>query len=89
MRIAVSYDIGPDRRRRRLYRVLSRFLDRVQYSVFCGDLDRDQERRLTDAIISVIAPEDDVRIFNLSRGDERRLGRATASPAAARAIVVA
>ncbi len=88
MRIAVCYDISPDRRRRKLYRVLGRWLDPVQLSVFRGDLDRLQESSLIAAIRAVIEPEDDVRVANLSRGDELCLGRA-ARELPGRALVVA
>jgi len=57
MQISVCYDISPDRRRRRLFRTLGRFLDPVQQSVFRGDLDAEQEHRLVDAIRMTIAPE--------------------------------
>lgn len=88
MRIAVCYDITPDRRRRRLFRILARWLDHIQYSVFAGDLDHEQEQRLVAALRAVIHPEDDVRIMNLSRGDELCLGRA-ARAVPGRAVVIA
>lgn len=88
MEISVCYDISPDRRRRRLFRALARFLEPVQKSVFRGDLDREQETRLVSAIRAVIAPEDDVRLINIARGDERLFGCAVI-PASGRALVVA
>jgi len=72
----VAYDIPDDRRRLRLSRVLWGMLDRVQKSVFEGELEEHQVDRLEERIRRVVeAREDAIRIYPLCPACRRRIRR--------------
>jgi CRISPR-associated protein Cas2 len=50
----VSYDVVDDRRRDRLYKFLAGWGDRVQYSVFCCQLNRRELHRLRESMKSIV-----------------------------------
>ena len=64
--ILVVYDVTSDRRRARLARSLSYYLDRVQFSVFEGVMPAGRLPLLVDAIKGDIdANQDNVRVYRL------------------------
>ena len=66
MRIIVSYDVVSDRRRRRLAKRLAGHLERVQQSVFEGEIDRRRLERVRRLVSREIDhAEDSVRIYHL------------------------
>ncbi|SNB65427.1 CRISPR-associated endonuclease Cas2 [Thermoflexus hugenholtzii] len=72
--LVVAYDIPDDRRRLRLSRVLWGMLDRVQKSVFEGELEERLVDRLEERIRRVVeAREDAVRIYTLCAACQRRI----------------
>jgi len=86
----ISYDIGDDRRRRRLMRLVEGYAQRVQYSVFEGWLTESQVRRLLKrAGRYVVAPEDSLRIYTLCGACVARIdSRGEAAPAPPASTVV-
>ncbi len=72
--LVVAYDIPDDRRRLRLARVLWGMLDRVQKSVFEGELEERMVDRLEERVRRVVeAREDAVRIYTLCPACRRRI----------------
>lgn len=66
LHLVVSYDVVCDRRRNRLCKLLKGKLERVQKSVFEGDLPQGQLPRLERAIAKLIDMEEDsVRIYRI------------------------
>lgn len=66
MYVVVAYDIVLDKRRTRLAKRLKGFLQRVQKSVFEGEISDDRLADLQEIIWSEIDPtEDSVRIYHL------------------------
>lgn len=62
--IIVSYDVVSDNRRARLAKFLVGFLDRVQKSVFEGQIDDRQLARLRAGLVRRVDPDvDSVRIY--------------------------
>ena len=67
MYLIVCYDVTTNRRRTKLHKALSGFLDPVQKSVFEGDLPSARYETLRAAIEKTIDQEKDtVRIYHLS-----------------------
>ena len=66
MLVVISYDIPVDRRRNKVAKILTDYGDRVQYSVFEGDLTVKQINQLWQELEKVIAPEEDsLRLYRL------------------------
>lgn len=66
MHTVLAYDVSSDKRRRRLFRKLHRFLLPVQESVFEGPLDRRLLAKLEALLHRTIDMEEDsVRIYRL------------------------
>ncbi len=66
MFVLVSYDVVDDRRRNRIAKVLERFGDRVQMSVFECNVEIDEMERMRAALTKHInADKDSVRIYRL------------------------
>ena len=64
--LVISYDIVDDRRRNRVARVLKGYLQRVQKSVFEGDLLPGREQQLLDRLELLIdRDEDSIRVYVL------------------------
>ncbi len=64
--IVVSYDIVDDRRRNRVARLLKGYLQRVQKSVFEGELPPAREQRLLDRLgLLIDRDEDSIRVYPL------------------------
>ncbi len=64
--LVISYDIVDDRRRNRVARLLKGYLQRVQKSVFEGDLPPAREQRLLDRLSLMIEhDEDSIRVYVL------------------------
>jgi CRISPR-associated protein Cas2 len=61
----IAYDIRQPRRLSALHRLLKKHALAVQYSVFVGRFTRRGIRHLQAQISSIIAPEDDVRLYPL------------------------
>ena len=59
----VAYDIGDDRRRERVARVLTKFGMRIQKSVFVAQLDRTDHQCLRRELGSILRRCDTVEIF--------------------------
>ncbi len=72
--LVVAYDIPDHGRRWRLARILRGMMDRVQRSVFEGELEERQERRLEERIRAIaVESEDTVRIYVLCAACRRRI----------------
>lgn len=71
--VVVAYDIPDNPRRLRLARILWGALDRVQRSVFEGELEEARIVRLEERIARVVRPEDSVRIYVLCAACQRRI----------------
>ncbi|MCS7213892.1 MAG: CRISPR-associated endonuclease Cas2 [Candidatus Calescibacterium sp.] len=66
MYIVVAYDITDDRRRDRLAKRLKAYIDRVQKSVFEGEVSQDVLDRIRRIVIDTIDMQtDSVRIYHL------------------------
>lgn len=59
----VSYDIPDDRRRTRIFKFLRGWGDRVQYSVFCCQLNPRERLRLVDELKKRLKQDDDQVLF--------------------------
>jgi len=71
----VSYDIGDDRRRRKVMQTLEDFGARVQYSVFECRLEAAQLAELKKRLKPhVRAPADSIRFYPLCAEDVTRIG---------------
>jgi len=69
MYVVISYDISDDRRRARVMKLLKLFGDRVQYSVFEGDMEQEEVDRMLGKLSKLIKEEEDrVRIYPLCAG---------------------
>jgi len=63
---AISYDIGDDRRRLKVAKVLKDFGERVQLSVFEANIEESQLERLRERVNEILDHEEDtVRIYPL------------------------
>jgi len=72
--LVVAYDISDHRRRWRLARALWGMLDRVQRSVFEGEVTEDHQRRLEERIRRIVAEDlDTVRIYTLCPACRQRI----------------
>lgn len=68
MFVVVSYDIGDDRRRDKVARVLQGFGERVQESVFECHLSTRQYEKLRSRLATVLVlPQDSIRYYLLCR----------------------
>lgn len=64
--LVVAYDVTDDRARARLAKYLSGYFDRVQKSVFEGEIDDDKRARLAAEAARLIDQEQDtVRVYAL------------------------
>ena len=62
----ITYDIRDDKRRLRVARLLARYGDRVQYSVFEAQLSPGEWRRLRQRLLRQMdEAEDSVRVYRL------------------------
>lgn len=66
--IIVSYDITDDRRRDRVVKTLLDYGDRVQYSVFCCQVNRRELHRLKELLKKRCEPNEDDRILFVDAG---------------------
>jgi CRISPR-associated protein Cas2 len=82
--LVVSYDVVADRRRARLAKRLAGYLQRVQFSVFEGEVPENEVQRLLDEARDALdLSEDSLRVYHLCRACEGRseiLGTAPAWP---------
>jgi len=70
----ITYDIPGNRRRLKMARLLERYGERVQYSVFEMWLTADEWKRLSKQIERLIAPqEDQVRVYRLCAACRERI----------------
>ena len=66
MFVTVTYDIGDDRRRRKIARLMEDYGQRVQWSVFDCDLDEANLAHLRRLLTLLLDPEEDsVRIYRM------------------------
>ena len=71
---AVSYDLPNDKRRTRLFKTLSNFGERVQYSVFECYLDDRQLARLKAKLAEILEEEEDrVRLYRICEACRKRV----------------
>ncbi len=83
---SICYDVRDDHRRLRIAKLLEGFGDRVQYSVFELNLERDELERLKRKAVSILNPKEDLlRIYPLCAGCVGRIeilgeGRVTQDP---------
>ena len=71
---SICYDISDDHRRLKIAKLLKDFGERVQYSVFEANLERDQLDRLKRRAMSILDPEEDLlRIYPLCAGCATRI----------------
>jgi CRISPR-associated protein Cas2 len=74
MYVVFAYDIPDDGRRLRVARTLRNALDRVQKSVFEGELGDDRLARLEERAAGLIVNrEDSLRVYRLCGGCRRRV----------------
>jgi CRISPR-associated protein Cas2 len=80
MFIVIAYDIPDDKRRTRLHKLLRRYGDAAQYSVFECLISEEQFDELRSAVARIIIEgEDDVRYYDICAACKRltkTLGRA-------------
>lgn len=81
MRAVVSYDITKDRSRTRVAKVFEGVLERVQYSVFEGEVPENALSEAVEAALGYVDPETDslriYRICNSCVGRINAYGRST------------
>lgn len=66
MFVVVAYDCTDDKRRLRVAKTLLDYGDRVQYSVFEADLDKELLKELIHRLSRIINPqEDSIRIYHI------------------------
>jgi CRISPR-associated protein Cas2 len=66
LHVVVAYDVIADRRRNRLAKFLRGYLDRVQKSVFEGEIEEKRFEPMRSGIEAIVDQEEDtVRIFEL------------------------
>ncbi len=71
---SICYDISDDHRRLKIAKLLEDFGERVQYSVFEANLEREQLERLRRMAMSILDPEEDfLRIYPLCAGCAQRV----------------
>jgi CRISPR-associated protein Cas2 len=61
--ILVSYDIADDRRRNKVFKTLLDYGDRIQYSVFCCQVTRQELHRLKEQLRNHVAFKEDRILF--------------------------
>lgn len=71
--VVVAYDIGDNRRRLRVARKLYRGLERVQRSVFEGEIPARRLERLVGEVIPLLEEQDSLRVYPLCRVCRRRI----------------
>jgi CRISPR-associated protein Cas2 len=80
MFIVITYDIPDDKRRTRLHKLLRRYGDAAQYSVFECLISEEQFDELRSAVTRIIVEgEDDLRYYDICAACKRltkTLGRA-------------
>ncbi|PME07035.1 CRISPR-associated protein [Corynebacterium ulcerans] len=62
-RTIIAYDIAHDRRRNKLVKILQKYGDRIQYSVFVVDCSPAKLLRLKDEIKLIISAEEDSVLY--------------------------
>ncbi len=72
--IVIAYDIRDNKRRLRVARALLNALDRVQRSVYEGEVDERTAQRLRERVLPLLDPkEDTLRIYLLCGACQRRV----------------
>lgn len=85
----VCYDLENDRERQRVARILLRYGERVQYSVFEVQLaDAGAIRRLCDELRAVAGNEAEIRFYLLTADGVRGSHRLDGSPLARRPVAI-
>ena len=79
MFVVVSYDIGNDKRRGRVFKTLKNFGQWMQYSLFECELDKANLARLKDRLDQIIKPSEDdsIRFYFVCescKGQIKRIG---------------
>lgn len=62
-RTLIAYDVPSDRRRAKLAKLILRYGDRIQYSVFIVDAAPAKVRRIKDEVQELIDPDEDSVLF--------------------------
>jgi CRISPR-associated protein Cas2 len=77
MYLIVSYDISDDKRRNRISKILKNYGERVQFSVFECDLNREQILRMQHSLQKIIKEKEDdsVRFYFLCDGCKAKIER--------------
>jgi CRISPR-associated protein Cas2 len=74
MFVVITYDVGEDRRRNRIFKTLKNHGQHVQYSVFECELRREDFRNLQTRLSRLIKPgEDNIRFYFLDRDAVARI----------------
>jgi CRISPR-associated protein Cas2 len=72
MFIVIAYDISDNKRRTRLFKLLKRFGEPVQFSIFECLINESQFDALRKEVVKIIvAGEDDVRYYDICAGCKR------------------
>jgi len=72
--IVIAYDVTDTPRRTRLAKRLKDYLERVQKSVFEGDLDEGRLKLIEEKVVQLLDEEEDsVRIYQLCAACKRRI----------------
>jgi CRISPR-associated protein Cas2 len=77
MYLVVSYDIHDDKRRNRIHKVLKKFGERIQFSVFECDLTKEQLLRMQHVLERIIKEDDQdsVHFYHLCDSCQRKIDR--------------
>ena len=67
-----TYDVGADRRRRRIARILEREATRVQYSVFEARLSSHRTAAIGQRVAAELGPGDSLRVYAIGATGESR-----------------
>ncbi len=71
---AIAYDVPNDKRRLKVARLLERYGERVQYSVFEMWLTAEEAETVRRELLGIInEKEDQIRIYRLCEADVRRI----------------
>ena len=66
MFLVIGYDCSDDKRRLKISKIMMDYGDRVQYSVFEADLDKEMLQEMMERLRKVInSKEDSIRIYHI------------------------
>ena len=72
--VVISYDISNSKRLNKIAKIMCNYTNRVLYSIFEGELTKDEEEKLKKQIQEIIDPiEDSVRFYHLCNRCKKRI----------------